>query len=153
MTATGNVTVNAPIAFAGGLAGINGGSISNSNATGTVTTTASTFQTAGGLVGFNVLGTIERSFATGAVTVGDNGFAGGLVGINFGIHRRHAGHDLPVVRARTRSPAATTVFVAGLVRINLGTLDQTYAAGLVTGGPNSTTGGLVAINACSFDPG
>ena len=41
-------------------------------------------------------------------------------------------------------------FVAGFAAINVGSLDQTYAGGLVTGGAGSTTGGLVASNSFSY---
>ena len=56
-------------------------SITNSYATGAVT--AGEFSFAGGLVGYNFIGTITQSDASGAVTVGANSIAGGLVGENF----------------------------------------------------------------------
>src|SRR6202042_2758906 len=64
----------------GGLAGANDGVISGSFATGNVV--GGNEATTGGLVGYGHSGTINNSYATGAVS-GDIG-AGGLVGDNIG---------------------------------------------------------------------
>ena len=62
----------------GGLVGWNGtGTVNQSYATGTVTAGSA----AGGLVGINEQN-ISQSYASGAVSVGANGYAGGLVGYN-----------------------------------------------------------------------
>ena len=71
--------------YAGGLAGWNTGTISNSYATGEVTATGSSHVYAGGLVGWSN-GTIENSYATGSATTTGIGsgrvYASGLVGEN-----------------------------------------------------------------------
>ena len=68
-------------ASVGGLVGGNGGGISNSYATGSVTGTG---DNVGGLVGINFLSTVSNSYATGSVTgsVTESSKVGGLVGIN-----------------------------------------------------------------------
>ncbi len=78
--ASGAVTVAAGGNFAGGLVGLNFGTVSNSYATGQVTGNNS--PNVGGLVGNNESGgSISTSFATGAVT---GAGSGGLVGSNGG---------------------------------------------------------------------
>jgi hypothetical protein len=72
-----NTTV-AGVVVAGGLVGINDGTVSNSYFTGSVTGT----QQVGGLVGDNY-GTVSNSYAAGNVT-GEERDAGGLVGANSG---------------------------------------------------------------------
>ncbi len=61
----------------GGLAGQSGGAISNCYATGSVSTTSFS-QSVGGLVGYQIAGSIDNSYAVGAV--GGSGTKGGLVG-------------------------------------------------------------------------
>lgn len=73
--ATGNV--NASLDAAGGLVGVNGGAISKSYATNSVSSRG----TAGGLVGVNY-GTIDEAYAAGTLSGG--GPLGGLVGIGTG---------------------------------------------------------------------
>lgn len=106
--ATGEVTTNGSISGAGGLVGINYGEIRDSYATGGVSSTGSTIDYVGGLVGTHA-GRITNAYATGNVTGIDN--VGGLVGAN------QSG----------------------------GTIENTYAAGLVTGTGNNV-GGLVGAN-------
>ena len=113
--------------IAGGLAGMNAGTISHSWASGAVSGDAGSML--GGLVGINVLGTISESFstsnvtgtgdgvrrradgasmsarspdsfATGAVTGGDGSFVGGLVAYNIGVPGFASGHHLAVLRDR-----------------------------------------------------
>ncbi|SEM62677.1 The GLUG motif-containing protein [Paenibacillus sp. OV219] len=78
--ATGNVTSTG--AYLGGLVGFNGRPISGSYATGNVsgTSQSSPSNNVGGLVGYNIGGTISTSYAIGAVSGNQN--AGGLVGQN-----------------------------------------------------------------------
>ena len=93
----------------------------------------------------SIFGSIQRSFATGAVTGGDGSFLGGLVAYNVGIPELAQGSiSQSYATGAVTGGAASTV--GGLVALNFGTLDQTYAAGRVSGGPGSTTGGLVAAN-------
>ena len=67
--------------LAGGLVGVNTGTIIGSSATGLVS--AGPGGDYGGLVGNNT-GTIARSFASGALTAGDGSLVGGLAGYNSG---------------------------------------------------------------------
>ncbi|QND56473.1 MBG domain-containing protein [Mesorhizobium huakuii] len=67
----------------GGLIGENDGALSDSFST--VVVNARDTNTAGGAVGYNYFGTIDRVYAMGAVDVGSGGAAvGGLVGSNYG---------------------------------------------------------------------
>ena len=133
---------------AGGLAGLNqGGTISNSYATGTVEGN----QDIGGLVGKNDFGTIEEdSYATGAVTGKDASTStseriGGLVGLNTsGSASISDGHATGKVEGHQD--------IGGLVGKNdLGSISDSYAEGDVTGrDANASTseriGGLVGLS-------
>ena len=84
-SATGDVSMSGDDVAAGGLVGVNSGTISQSFASGTVTLTDSATTSgndAGGLVGVNDDGAISQSYATGSVTLsgGAASFGGGLVG-------------------------------------------------------------------------
>lgn len=140
----------------GGLVGINGGTITLSYATGTVTgVETSAFATGfeplggesdtGGLVGENYA-TITKSYATGAVfgggaisldppnSFGRNGetTAGGLAGLNVGTIS--ASYATGTVSQADVSSPAITLATGGLVGDNMGTIRQSYAAGTVLGG-------------------
>ena len=128
----------------GGLVGGNGGTISNSYATGSVTTsspTASNYNDyVGGLVGENS-GTISASYATSSVTTtSDYLYVGGLAGYNGGtISSSYA----------TGSATGSVGKVGGLVGSNWGTIRSSYATGSVTGSSGSGKGhigGLVGQN-------
>ena len=98
----------------GGLVGWNAGIITQSYATGAVRDLSPTSILIGGLVGLNV-DPIEQSYAMGAVTsVGATGVyatnIGGLVGVNQGVTQG--------------------------VDYDHGSIDQSYATGLVTGSPS-----------------
>jgi filamentous hemagglutinin family protein len=130
--ASGNVTgTNRDAYNVGGLVGDNnGGTISNSHASGNVTIAGGT---AGGLVGRNVGAgaTISNSYASGNVTGGPtSGGLGGLVGENVAtITGSHA----------TGNVSGETA--GGLVGGNQGTITDSYASGNVTG--SYAAGGLV----------
>jgi hypothetical protein len=122
--ATSNVTIG-NAGFAGGFAGVNNGSITNSHATGAVS--GGNASILGGLVAMN-LGSIDPSYATGNVSDSGTGTLGGLVGINLGSFNQSA-----ATGAVTGGPES---IVGGLVGINttqgdpsLGTINQSYAAG------------------------
>lgn len=131
---------------AGGLVGVNRGTIIRSSSSVDVTS-----GTSGGLVGANS-GLIVQSHATGQVTAasGINGWGdpGGLVGNNYGtISQSYA------TGAVTGGCSADICGDAGgLVHYNAGTIAQSYATGTVTTGCQGTpdtcggTGGLVASN-------
>lgn len=111
----------------GGLVGYNGGTVTQSCATGSVTGTSNYY--VGGLVGWNA-GTVSYSFTTGTVDSNSNN-VGGLVGYN------------PGTVADSHSHAAVTASTGtgGLVGYNTGTVANSYATGLVTG-----TGGFPAYD-------
>ncbi|MFY7924999.1 MAG: MBG domain-containing protein [Aquidulcibacter sp.] len=114
----------------GGLVGENKGSITQSYATGAVT---SNIDSVGGLVGVNS-GSITQSYATGAVN--GTSFLGGLVGYSNGtITQSYA----------TGAVMGSSNQVGGLVGGNRGTITQSYATGAVTGSSNQV-GGLVGGN-------
>ncbi|MFN6254407.1 MAG: MBG domain-containing protein [Acetobacteraceae bacterium] len=116
----------------GGLVGENEGSITQSYATGAVT---SNIDSVGGLVGVNS-GSITRSYATGAVT-GIRFQVGGLVGYSDGtITQSYA----------TGAVMGSSNQVGGLVGGNEGSITQSYATGAVTGSSNQV-GGLAGRNA------
>ena len=124
----GSVTGNSTPA--GGLAGYNAGTVSNSYATVAV---SGTVWDVGGLVGSNH-GEIKNSYATGTVNGVD--FVGGLVGYN--------GSKI------SNSYATGTVngadYVGGLVgKSDNGTISNSYATGNATSGSFSS-GGLVGLN-------
>ena len=112
----------------------------------------------GGLVGWNIEGTVSNAYTTGSVigggmvggVVGENngtvsdsystsnvtgsGFVGGLVGIN----------DGTVSDSYSSSSVTGWVIVGGLVGINHGTVRKSYSTSSVTG--DGDVGGLVGIN-------
>ncbi|WP_179145322.1 MBG domain-containing protein [Rhizobium sp. RU36D] len=125
--ATGTVT-SASTAV-GGLVGSQAGTITNSYAAVTVSGGLSV----GGLVGQQDGGTISNSFATGAVTA-SNADAGGLVGYQYGtISNSYA----------TGSVSAANSDAGGLVgtQASSGAISNSYATGQVSGG--SYVGGLI----------
>ncbi len=126
----------------GGLVGRNDGSITNSYATGSVSGSGS----AGGLVGLN-FATITNSYATG--DVGGEVSAGGLVGVNGGFFSELGLIEIGTI---TNSYATGDVFggfffgggVGGLVGRNDGSITNSYATGEVGG--EVSAGGLVGLN-------
>jgi hypothetical protein len=145
--ATGPVTSNGGDVLIGGLVGGNTGDISNSFATGNVTATNAATALAGGLVGLHFGGDIFQSYATGNVDVsGAFGIAGGFVGFN------NAGIN-QVFSTGKVTGTATDSLLGGLAGVNAdnGTIIQAYATGPVTGNANSGIGGLVAVNTGSID--
>ena len=119
-------------ALVGGLVGfIDGATISNSYATGSV---SGTDYYVGGLVGYNN-GTISNSYATGNVS--GVGILGGLAGENAGtISNSYA----------TGSVSGSDYGVGGLVGFNTGTISNSYATGNVSGSGSYAVGGLVGYN-------
>ena len=140
LTATGWTGLGGDYAHVGALAGTNQGTISNSYATGNITSSSpdGTAPDTGGLVGTNA-GSINRSYAGVNITESSPGsslYLGGLVGWN------EAG-------TVTQSYATGTVTntsdqdasVGGLIGNNTGTVSQSYSSGLVSGAGN--LGGLI----------
>ena len=127
-SSTGNLTNG--IRRVGGLVGWNGGNISQSSATGMI----SSFSFAGGLVGWNA-GNISQSWASGSVRVSLNR-VGGLVG--------HNESNISQSWASGNATSVRGVNVGGLVGQVGGeaNITQTWASGNVS---SSIVGGLVGI--------
>jgi filamentous hemagglutinin family protein len=135
-SASGSVT-GGDGSILGGLAGENTGTISDAQSS-SVVTGAGQFGTIGGLAGIND-GTIARSGATGAVVGGAFSFIGGLVGNNLG--------TITESTALGAVSGGDNSFVGGLAGWNIGgTIAQSSARGGVTGGDGSFVGGLVGFN-------
>jgi hypothetical protein len=148
--------VNADVAataYVGALVGINGGTVSNSYSTGSLTgnqlvgglagantgTVTNSYSTAsltcvlsvGGLVGQNN-GTVSNSYSTGNVTA-DSG-AGGLMGTNTGT----------VNNSYSTGNVTANSAAGGLMAANSGTVNNSYSTGSVTG--NDLLGGLIGYS-------
>jgi Peptidase family M23/The GLUG motif len=136
--ATATITSTGSNTAAGGLVGAMSNSSKISQSYSTGPVNAGATSLAGGLVGFLFNGTISESFATGSVGVGDHGDAGGLVG------KMNAG-TISQSYAIGAVTGTNSTDAGGLVAHSLGgTIDQTYATGAVNAGPSSIVGGLVA---------
>ena len=126
----------------GGLAGENGGTISNSYATGSVTSNG---DYVGGLVGYNA-GAVKGSYATGFVTSTGNR-VGGLVGYNSHYEEEITAN---IIDSYATGSVSGNGWVGGLVGQNgyspgnNGAVATSYATGSVTG--NSNVGGLIGYN-------
>jgi hypothetical protein len=118
-------------ANAGGLAGLNAGTIEDSDATGAV----SGGNLVGGLVGDNQ-GLIGASFASGAV--GGGGDVGGLVGLN--------ASGGTIANAFAMGPVQGGEDVGGLVGENDWQITASYATGPVSGVARSFIGGIVGAD-------
>jgi filamentous hemagglutinin family protein len=136
--ASGNITV-AALSFAGGLVGTSAGAITDSTASGAVSSTGDN-STIGGLAGASI-GTITASVASGAVSsTGANSTVGGLVGASAGVITASAASG-----AVDSTGANSTV--GGLVGANAGTITDSTASGAVSStGANSTVGALVGTS-------
>jgi hypothetical protein len=122
-----NVTVIGQ-GIVGGVAGFNGGTVSNLCPSSSVTGNLSV----GGLVGVNE-GTVTKCYSTGSVTGGES--VGGLVGTNVGTVSNSGS---------TSSVTGSNYLIGGLVGVNEGTVTNCYSMGNVAG--NLGVGGLVGAN-------
>nr|WP_238342585.1 MBG domain-containing protein [Polaromonas vacuolata] len=128
--ATGSVLASSN--YAGGLTGVNEGSVRDSYATG------STYGVnyVGGLVGYTESrGSIDMSYATGSVK--GVSYVGGLIGYNKSsstINNSYA----------TGSVLASSNYAGGLIGNNYGAVINSYASGFVSG--TSSVGGLIGSN-------
>jgi hypothetical protein len=114
--------------YVGGLAGNNSGNISNSHTEGNVTGTG---QAIGGLVGGNS-GAVNNSYSTVNVTAATAQFVGGLIGAtNYG----------SVSSSYATGSVSGKSFVGGLEGYFRGTTSNSYATGAVSG--VSVVGGLI----------
>ncbi|MEX0685699.1 MAG: GLUG motif-containing protein [Balneolales bacterium] len=137
--------VTATQTMAGGLAGRNDGTISESYAEGSISSGEVPTEGfgsigTGGLVGVNNGGLVTSSYATGEVTVPtDTDFrAGGLVGYN--------NNDGEIINSYATTTVSGDERVGGLVggNRNGASITGSYASGQVSG--NSRVGGLVGMN-------
>ncbi len=150
--ATGAVTVSSgQYTFAGGLVGIDYGTISsNSHATGTVTGGDDTL--AGGLVGELDTANISDSYSTGAVVGGSNAFVGGLVGSMDYISSITGSYSTGSATAGSNSYVGGLLGHDGESNKQAANISNTYSSGAVSGGSGSYVGGLVgAIVATDSD--
>jgi hypothetical protein len=103
--------------------------------------------TAGGLTGFNNQGDIDASFATGAVSAGNESSVGGLSGAN------SFATDIENSYATGSVAGGNSSSVGGLLGSNLApgdslrVLNSNYATGLLSGGTGATIGGLIGNDA------
>ncbi len=125
-------------AGAGGLVGVNFGTVTNAHATGAVSSPSN--MVAGGLIGINE-GVVSNSYSSGTVT-GSSG-VGGLIGATAQI-----GTNSTVTDTYSTATATGSVEVGGLIGHNgTGTVTQSYATGAVTAGSDSLqVGGLIGRN-------
>ena len=153
----------------GGLAGVNSGTITDSYATGSVSSSVSSsnFADVGGLVGANEIdGKIITSYATGGVSgQGDN--FGGLAGVNAGVIAASyatgsvSGNgyaDVGGLVGENESEGKIITSYAtggvsgqgdnfgGLAGVNSGVIAASYATGSVSGNGYADVGGLVGDN-------
>jgi hypothetical protein len=125
--ATGTVTSQTNQGCTGGLVGSNQGTVSSSHFTGTATGELNV----GGLVGGNSYGSVTNSYSSGNVT-GEQGYAGGLIGSSYGL----------VSDSHSDSAVTGGYFIGGLMGHNGGTVTGSYSTGNVNGSTNGV-GGLV----------
>ncbi len=140
-SASGTVTGGANSSLGGlvGLVAAGGGgsatgSVSQSSASGAVTSTGAN-SSVGGLVGVNG-GTITKSRASGPVTGTSDSALGGFAAINLGL-----------IQDSTTSSSVTGIgshdAAGGFAGIDFGLIDPSTSSGNVTAGPNSSVGGFV----------
>ena len=176
--ASGSVTVTGVASAGGGLVGqvSTGSSVTDSQAFGTVTSNVNVTDDmhgvqVGGLVGANqgyISGSTTPllaanctigagySCASGAVHVGSNGTAGGLVGQNFGTGSNgrifNAFASGAVTGASGDSLGTRTTALGGLVGENFGSIENAHATGAIGSGAsaNMNAGGLAGFNVGSI---
>ena len=141
MSSTSTSASTTTTASAGGLVGENQGVISNSFASGNITSDAKNNADAGGLVGWNNNGTISNSYASGDATSNatSGAYAGGLVGYTGG----KVSLSKSFASGNVTANATSGAYSGGLVGASNanGTISNAYATGMVTG--NQIIGGLV----------
>ncbi|WP_169802030.1 beta strand repeat-containing protein [Neokomagataea thailandica] len=129
----------------GGFAGYNTGTIDHVFASGAVSNqgTGSTSNT-GGLVGWNVSGTIMNASAAGNVSGTDNTSIGGLVGENDASLQNIAASGA----VSNLTSGANAGNIGGLVGLSIvgATIDGAQATGAVSGNNNTNMGGLVGYS-------
>jgi len=133
-----NVNIYGGINYAGGLVGVNDGTMSNCFSTGTVSGSGSGYGAVGGLAGINNNGTITNSYSTGSVS--GTRYVGGLVGaIGWGL----------VDNCYSTGSVSGKDAVGGLAGINatsayLGLISNSFSDSIVEG--ENRVGGLLGYN-------
>ncbi len=99
---------------------------------------------AGAIAGQDQLGAvIANSYATGQVSVGSHGGAGGLIGASVGL----ISHSYAAVTVTGGDDSDVGGLVGAANRGNgFGSIDQSYATGIVSGGNGALVGGLAGLN-------
>ncbi|MGD9731370.1 MAG: LamG-like jellyroll fold domain-containing protein [Desulfamplus sp.] len=134
----------------GGIAGDNYGTIIDCRSSGSVSAQG---RNAGGLVGFNQNGTIQRCFSSADVSITNGsleGAVGGLVGAvlsNSVIENSYASGTVTASSTYTTTSSAGVGGLAGNVRDTFPVVSYSYANGSVTNSEASVTGGLIGVNA------
>jgi len=103
---------------------------------------------AGGLIGSNK-GDTYSVFATGTVSVGDNGFAGGLIGESE--HGNIFGGDVHDTYATGFTVGGLNSTVGGLIGHNQGLVGTSYSTGAVASGSGNAVGGLIGNDSGASD--
>ena len=137
---SGSVSNFTEVDRAGGLVGRSKGNISNSWASGNVSVTGNSNFHYGGLVGENT-GNISNSWASGNVSSNGNSnlFYGGLTGQNTG------NISNSWASGNVFSNGSSNTHFGGLVGQNVGTISNSWASGEITA--STLVGGLVGWNA------
>ena len=134
-------------AYVGGVAGNNDGAIENCSVSGSVSgnsNSGGTYNSVGGIVGYQWSGSITR--CSSSATVNGMGCVGGVVG------QTNSGATLTACYATGNVTAENnntkgTFFAGGVVGCNGGILTACYATGKVTGGTGSIyVGGVTGTN-------
>ncbi|HWU78661.1 MAG TPA: hypothetical protein VN158_01160, partial [Caulobacter sp.] len=131
----GSALVTASLSSVGGLVGLNGGFVTGSSSSSTVSVGAAV-DNVGGLVGFNA-GTLSNDQASAAVTSGGSN-TGGLVGLNYGA----------VSSSTAIGEVNGAAYVGGLIGFNNAAVTGSNATGAVNG--STGVGGLVGYNGAAL---
>jgi len=141
------VTGHATVSYIGGLAGWADSSLIEDVGV-EVTVTANGAFTAGGILGEQYGGTINRSYAKGAVN-GSSSYAGGLVGLSELGATSNLGTINQSYAAVTVAPntSASVVYAGGILGYGFSArVTEVYAVGNVTG--RASVGGLIGFMDC-----
>ena len=134
-------------AYVGGVAGNNDGAIENCSVSGSVSgnsNSGGTYNSVGGIVGYQWSGSITR--CSSSATVNGTGGVGGVVGQTNSDATLTACYATGNVTAENNNTKGT-FFAGGVVGSNGGILTACYATGKVTGGTGSIyVGGVTGTN-------
>ena len=149
VSSTSTSTSSYSYSYAGGIAGYNGGTISNCYNTGSVSATAtstSSSSRAGGIAGYNGYdGTISNCYNTGSVSSSSSySYAGGIAGLNFNGGTIRNCYNAGSVSASSSSRSNA----GGIAGRNDGTISNCYNIGSVSPSSYSSSyaGGIAGYN-------